>query len=85
MFKHERLDVWQQAIEFVCEVYRATGLFPSIERFGLTNQIRRSSNSVAANIAEGCSRSTDREYVRFLEIATPHWPKRFLTSRCRSG
>jgi len=69
MFKHERLDVWQEAILFVCEVYLKTKPFPSDERFGLTNQVRRSSNSVAANIAEGCSRSTDREYIRFLEIA----------------
>jgi four helix bundle protein len=69
MFKHERLEVWQEAIQFVCDIYQQTRAFPSDERFGLTNQVRRSSNSIAANIAEGCSRSTDREYVRFLEIA----------------
>lgn len=69
MFKHERLDVWNEAIQFVCEVYHKTKSFPSDERFGLTNQVRRSSNSVAANIAEGCSRSTDREYIRYIEIA----------------
>lgn len=69
MFKHERLEVWQEAIQYVCEVCLKRKPFPSDERFGLTNPVRRSSNSVAANIAEGCSRSTDREYIRFLEIA----------------
>lgn len=69
MFKHERLDVWQEAIQFVCDIYRETRVFPIEERFGLTNQVRRSSNSIAANIAEGCSRSSDKEYVRYLEIA----------------
>ena len=69
MFKHERLDVWQEAIQFVCDVYLKTRSFPTDERFGLTNQVRRSSNSVAANIAEGCSRSSDKEYIRYLAIA----------------
>ena len=69
MFKHERLDVWQEAIQFVCDVYQQTRTFPSDERFSLTNQVRRSSNSVAANIAEGCSRSSDKEYIRYLEIS----------------
>jgi four helix bundle protein len=69
MFKHERLDVWQEAIQFVCDIYLQTRTFPSDERFGLTNQVRRSSNSVAANIAEGCSRSSDKEYIRYLEIS----------------
>ncbi|MFO1007618.1 MAG: four helix bundle protein [Planctomycetaceae bacterium] len=69
MFKHERLEVWQEAIQFVCDIYLQTRTFPSEERFGLTNQVRRSSNSVAANIAEGCSRSSDKEYIRYLEIS----------------
>ena len=69
MFKHERLEVWQEAIQFVCDIYLQTRTFPSEERFGLTNQVRRSSNSVASNIAEGCSRSSDKEYIRYLEIS----------------
>ncbi|MBI1313110.1 four helix bundle protein [bacterium] len=69
MFRFEKLDVWQVAVEFADQVYAVTGLFPSDERFGLTNQARRSAVSISANIAEGSGRSTDKEFVRFLEIA----------------
>ena len=68
MFKHEKLEVWREAIELTCRVYDATKGFPADERFGLTSQLRRSANSIAANIAEGCGRGSDRDYVRFLEI-----------------
>lgn len=69
MFRFEKLDVWQVAIEFSDHIYRVTKSFPADERFGLTNQHRRAAVSIAANIAEGSGRSTDKEFVRFLEIA----------------
>ena len=69
MFRFEKLDVWQLAIEFSDQIYRATREFPSDERFGLTNQLRRAAVSIAANIAEGSGRSSDRDFVRFIEIA----------------
>jgi four helix bundle protein len=47
-------------------VYKLTSSFPSSERFGLTNQLRRASVSVASNIAEGYGRSTKGEYLQFL-------------------
>jgi four helix bundle protein len=50
-------------------LYKATAEFPTEERYGLTNQIRRSSVSVPANIAEGCGRGSDAELARFLHIA----------------
>ena len=49
------LIVWQKSHELVLEIYKVTRNFPDIERFGLTQQIRRSSVSVAANIVEGKS------------------------------
>ncbi len=69
MFRFEKLDAWQLAIEFSDDVYRVTRTFPSEERFGLTNQLRRAAVSIAANIAEGSGRSTDKDFCRFLEIA----------------
>lgn len=69
MFRFEKLDVWQKAIEFSDDVYRVTQRFPSDERFGLTSQVRRSAVSVSANIAEGSGRSTEKEFIRFIEIA----------------
>ncbi len=60
------LAVWQRAIELTLQVYKLTSSFPDSERFGLTNQLRRASVSVASNIAEGYGRSTKGEYVLFL-------------------
>ncbi len=69
MFRFEKFDVWHKAVDFASLVYRATAQFPVDERFGLTSQMRRASVSVLSNIAEGCSRSSDKEFRRFVEIA----------------
>ena len=69
MFRFEKLDVWQEAVSLSTLVYRVSRSFPDDERFGLTSQIRRSSVSVAANIAEGSGRSSDKDFNRFVEIA----------------
>jgi len=50
-------------------IYRDTHDFPKEERFGLTSQIRRSSASIAANLAEGCGRRSDGEMARFIQIS----------------
>jgi len=60
------LGVWQRAIELTLAIYKLTSSFPDSERFGLTNQLRRASVSVASNIAEGYGRSTKGQYVLFL-------------------
>jgi len=60
------LKVWEKAHAVTLAVYAATADFPSAERFGLTSQMRRAAASIAANIAEGCVRSTDLDFARFL-------------------
>ena len=60
------LVVWQRAIELSLAIYKLTVSFPASERFGLTNQLRRASVSVASNIAEGYGRATRGEYIQFL-------------------
>jgi len=69
MFNFEKLEVWQKAIDFGDLIYFETRRFPSDERFGLTNQLRRAATSVSSNIAEGSSRSSKNEFARFTEIA----------------
>jgi len=69
MFRFEKLDVWQRAVEYADLIYKLTQDFPPDERFGLTSQLRRSAVSVSANIAEGTSRSSDTDLTRFVEIA----------------
>jgi four helix bundle protein len=70
MFNFEKLDVWQKSIALAESVYALTKMFPSDERFGLTNQTRRAPVSISSNIAEGCSRSSKTDFRRFVEIAT---------------
>ena len=60
------LVVWQRSIDLTADVYQFTSKFPQSERFGLTNQMRRASVSIASNIAEGYGRATKGEYVQFL-------------------
>ena len=60
------LAVWQRSIDLTLAVYNLTASFPDSERFGLTNQLRRASVSVASNIAEGYGRATRGKYIQFL-------------------
>ena len=64
-----KLKVWERAHAITLDVYGATRSFPRDELYGLTSQMRRSSASIGANIAEGSCRKGDREFGRFLQIA----------------
>jgi four helix bundle protein len=70
MFNFEKLEVWQKAIALADVIYTETRKFPADERFGLTNQMRRSVVSVSSNIAEGSSRRSKADFGRFIEIGT---------------
>lgn len=65
----ENLKVYQIAEALEVEVYKITKDFPKEEKYGSTNQLRRSSASVANNIAEGYARHSYAEKVRYLYIA----------------
>jgi len=56
-------------MDLVAEVYKLSRSFPREEIYGLTSQLRRAAVSVPANIAEGHSRSTRKDYAHFLSIA----------------
>jgi len=66
---HKKLEVWQKSIEFITEIYAITKNFPQDELYGLTNQLRRASVSVASNIAEGAARRSVNDRRRYYEIA----------------
>ena len=63
------LTVWQEAHKLTLEIYKLTVKFPAAEKYGIVSQLRRSSSSVPANIAEGFGRATTRELLRCLQIA----------------
>lgn len=63
------LRIWQTGMEIAEQCYFLTKFFPKDELYGMVQQIRRSSASIPANIAEGYGRRYTGEYVRFLNIA----------------
>lgn len=68
-FRFEKLEIWQDARQLVNEIYNLTKSFPSSERFGLINQLRRAAVSVALNIAEGTNRKTDKDRKHFFQMS----------------
>lgn len=67
---YKELTVWQKAMELAEAVYCLTRSFPKEELSGLTNQLRRAAVSIASNIAEGHGRGSEKEFARFLDIAS---------------
>jgi four helix bundle protein len=66
---HKKLDIWNYSLDLVSKIYSLTSKFPKEELFGLTSQLRRASVSVSSNVAEGLSRTSKLEKIRFLEIS----------------
>jgi four helix bundle protein len=66
---HRDLIVWQKSMDLSVLIYQLSARFPSNEAYRLVSQITRSAASVPANIAEGHSRGTQRDYSNFLSIA----------------
>ena len=69
MRKFKDLEVWKIGFEVMLAVYEISKELPKEEKFGLGDQIRRASVSIPSNIAEGCSRPSELEFKRYLEIA----------------
>lgn len=63
------LLIWKAAVDLAVECYSTTRTFPATETYGMTSQIRRSSASIAANIAEGHGRESREVFVNYLRIA----------------
>jgi four helix bundle protein len=68
-YSFEKLEVWHDARELTKIIYKITKGFPDDERFGITNQMRRSVISVSSNIVEGSYRSTGKDKSNFMTIA----------------
>jgi four helix bundle protein len=64
-----KLDVWTKAHELTLKLYRISRAFPDHEVYGLTSQMRRSASSIGANLCEGCGRSSDMDFARYVQHA----------------
>ncbi|HEC66643.1 MAG TPA: four helix bundle protein [bacterium] len=66
MFKFEKLEVWKDSVSLTKEVYKITKDYPKSEQYNLVSQLRRASNSISLNIAEGSVRRTDKDFSYYL-------------------
>ncbi|HIH37374.1 four helix bundle protein [Candidatus Woesearchaeota archaeon] len=66
---HETMEVYHLSYDFVLQIYKTTRDFPSFERGNFVSQINRASTSIPANIAEGTTKPTPKEFLYFLTIA----------------
>ena len=69
MANYKDLKVWQISMDLVVDVYSVISNFPQVERFALSDQIRRCSVSIPSNIAEGAGRNHTKEFVQFLSVS----------------
>ncbi len=69
MRNYKDFEIWHLSMDLLVELYHLAGQLPDAEKFGLQSQLKRAVVSIPANIAEGCSRSSDKAFARFLEIA----------------
>ena len=66
---YKELKVWHKAYSFTLDIYKFTKSYPKEVTYGLTDQMRRSSISIIANIAEGCGKQHTKDFMKFITIA----------------
>ncbi|WP_109831459.1 four helix bundle protein [Reichenbachiella versicolor] len=69
-FKFEKLKVWEKAIQLSNDVHMMTRDWPKEEMYILTSQIKRATDSISLNIAEGCTGQSDAEFKKFLSYSS---------------
>ena len=70
MRNFKNYEVWKKSHELVLLIYRnILPYLPDDEKYGISNQLRRAAYSIPLNIAEGCGRSSDKDFSHFLDMA----------------
>ena|ERR1051326_4771005 len=69
MRNFKELKIWQKGFEIAVDTYKLVTAFPNTEKYSLAQQATRSAVSIPSNIAEGSSRSSEKDYNRFLEMS----------------
>lgn len=65
----KELTIWKKGMNIVEQTYQLTSKLPAEERFVLISQLNRCAISIPSNIAEGAGRSTEKDFINFLNIA----------------
>jgi len=73
LFKFEKFEVYQRALNFTNIIYNITREFPYTEQFGLCSQLRRSAISISLNLAEGFGKYHKKDKKCFYQIARSSW------------
>jgi len=69
MFRFEKLDIWQLAIEYADEIYDLTKRLPKEKKHNFIDQLKRAAVSISNNIAEGSGTATKKKFCSFLDIS----------------
>lgn len=69
MRNFKQLKIWEKGFQIAVKSFQLVSSFPKEEKFGLSSQITKAAVSIPSNIAEGSSRSSNRDYNRFIEIS----------------
>jgi four helix bundle protein len=69
MRNFKELKIWQKGFNIAVNSFKPVSTFPKEEKFGISSQITRAAVSIPSNIAEGSSRSSEKDYNRFIEIS----------------
>lgn len=69
MRNFKELKIWQKGFQIAGNSFKLTSTFPKEEKYGIISQITKAAISIPSNIAEGSSRSSEKEYNRFIEIS----------------
>ena len=68
MHNYNNLQIWQQAMDLVEDIYKLTASFPTEEKFGIVSQMTRAAVSIPSNIAEGAGRNSDKDLHTLLAL-----------------
>ena len=69
MTNFKQLKIWHRGLDIAVKSFKPTKEFPKEEKFRISSQITRAGVSIPSNTAEGSSRSSEKDYSRFIEIA----------------
>jgi four helix bundle protein len=69
MKNFKKLKIWQKGMELVMLTYKLEDQLPKEEKYGLRSQMTSAVISISSNIAEGSSRNSKKDYLRFLEYS----------------